>query len=109
MHLCIDELHVENILAVSQDVHVVRLCATYCRQTIPVASGNNVESPAEQLEHEPASYHAAALATVVFLAPHTAEGYSAISVWVMLPRGNFKGEHCRGVAQENGAHLALGC
>ena len=56
-------------------------------------------------KQDSASYHAATPATVVFLAPHTAEGYSAIPVWVSPTCGKVKAEHCRAVRK----HMAELC
>ena len=43
--------------------------------------------------------------TVVFLAPHTAEGYTAVPVWVIPPCGTFKAEHCHAIRK----HMAELC
>ena len=91
-HLCIDELHMEGVITAPRDAHAVGLCATCCRHTVPLASGADVETLAQRMEEEPVTYHAATLATVVFLAPHTADGCGGNLVWVIPTCGNFKAE-----------------
>ena len=66
------------------------LCARCCRHPMPLASGDDVEGLAQKLEQDPDTHHAANHATVVFLAPHTEEGYFAIPVGVMPTCGRFK-------------------
>ena len=95
-HLCIDEIYVEDA-TVSHEAHTVGLCTTCCWHTMPLASGDDMEALAQRLEHNLGTHHAANQATVVFLAPHAEEGYSAIPtipVWVIPTCGKFKGEHC---------------
>ena len=70
-HLCIDEIHVEDVITVSGEAQAVGLCATCCRRPMPLAPGGDVEALAQRLEQDPDTYHAANQATVVFLAPHT--------------------------------------
>ena len=82
-YLCIDEIHVEDVITVSGEAQAVGLCATCCRHPMPLASGGDVEALAQRLEQDPDTYHAANQATVVFPAPHTEEGYCAIPVWVI--------------------------
>ena len=96
-HLCIDEIHVEDVITVSGEAQAVGLCATCCRHPMPLASGGDVEALAQRLEQDRDTYHAANQATVVFLAPHTEEGYSAIPVWVIPTCGRFKADHCHAV------------
>ena len=43
-HLCIDEIHVEDVITVSGEAHAVGLCATCCRHPMPLASGGDVEA-----------------------------------------------------------------
>ena len=58
-HLCIDESHVEDVISVSREALVVGLCATCCRHPMPFPSGDDVEAPAQRLEQDPETYHAA--------------------------------------------------
>ena len=104
-HLCIDDIHVEDVINVSREALAVGWCATCCRHPMPLASGTHVEALAQRLEQDQHTYHAANQATVVFLAPHTEEGYSAIPVWVIPTCGRFKAEHCRAVRK----HMAELC
>ena len=89
----------------SGEAEAVGLCTTCCRHAMPLASGGDVEALAPRLEQDPHTYHAANQATVVFLAPHTAEGYSAIPVWVIPTCGRFKADHCHAVRK----HMAELC
>ena len=89
----------------SDEAQTVGLCATCCRHPMPLASGGDVEALAQRLERDPDTYHAASQATVVFLAPHTEEGYSAIPVWVIPTCGKFKADHCHAVRK----HMAELC
>ena len=66
-HLCMDEIHVEDVITVSREALAVGLCATCCRHPMPLASGADVEALAERLEQDADTYHAANQATVVFL------------------------------------------
>ena len=84
----------EDVITISRDVHMARLCAMCCQHTMPMATGDDVEAVAQQLEQEPATYHATTLATVVLVASHTAEGYSAIHIWAIPTCGKFKVGHC---------------
>ena len=43
-HLCIDEIHVEDVITVSGEAKGVGLCATRCRHPMPLASGGDVEA-----------------------------------------------------------------
>ena len=104
-HLCMDEIHVEDVITVSREALAVALCATCCRHPMPLASGADVEALAQRLEQDSNTYHAANQATVVFLSPHREEGYSAIPVWVIPTCGRFKAEHCRAVRK----HMAELC
>ena len=104
-HVCIDEIHVEDVITVSREAVTVGLCATCCRYPMPSASGANVEALAQRLEQDPDTYHTANQATVVFLAPHTEEGYSAIPVWVIPTCGTFRAEHCHAMRK----HVAELC
>ena len=70
-----------------------------------LASGADVEALAQRLEQDPGTYHTANKATVVFLAPHLEEGYSAIPVWVIPAYGSVKVEHCHAVRK----HMAELC
>ena len=96
---------VEDVITVSGEAQAVGLCATCCRHPMPLASGGDVEALAQRPEQDPDTYHAANQAAVVFLAPHTEEGYSAIPVWVIPTCGRFKADHCHAV----GKHLAELC
>ena len=104
-HLCIDEIHVEDVITISGEAEAVGLCATCCRHPMPLASGADVEALAQRLEQDLDTYHAANQATVVFLAPHTEEGYSAVPVWVIPTCGRFKADHCHAVRK----HMAELC
>ena len=104
-HLSIDEIHVEDLINVSREAVTVRLCATCCWHPMPLASGADVEALAQWLQQDPDTYHAANQATVVFVAPHTEEGYSASPVWVIPTCGRFKAEHCHAVRK----HMAELC
>ena len=104
-HLCIDEIHMEDVITVSGKAQAVGLCATCCRHPMPLASGGDVEALAQRLEQDPDTYHAANQATLVLLAPHTEEGYSAIPVWVIPTCGRFKADHCHAVRK----HMAELC
>ena len=65
---------------------------------MPSARGDDVEALAQWLEQEPATYHAATQAVVVFLiALHALEGYFAIPAWVIATCWKFKAECCRAV------------
>ena len=66
-----------------------------------------MEAVAQRLEQDPDTYHAANQATVVFLAPHTEEGYSAIPVWVVPMCGGFKADHCHAVRKHMAEHDLL--
>ena len=101
-HLCIDEIHVQDIITVSGEAQAVGLCATCCRHPMPLASGAVVEALAQRLEQDQDTYHAANRAAVVFLEPHTEEEYSAILVWVIPTCGRFKADHCHAVRKEHG-------
>ena len=70
-HVCIDEIHVEDFIALCREAVAVGLCATCCQYPMPLASGDNVEALAERLKQDPHTYHTANHATLVFLAPHT--------------------------------------
>ena len=96
-HRCIDEIHVEDVITVSREALTVGLCATCCRHPMPMASGADVEALAQRPEQDSNTCDAANQATVVFPAPHTVEGYSAIAVWVIPTCGRFKAEHCHAV------------
>ena len=43
-HLCINEIHVEDVITVSGEAQAVGLCATCCRHPMPLASGGDVEA-----------------------------------------------------------------
>ena len=60
---------------------------------------------AHKLEHDLATYNAATLAAVVFLAPYAVDGYSAILVWVIPTYGKFEVEQYRAVR----THMAELC
>ena len=104
-HLCIDEIHVEDVITVSRDAHVVGLCAMCGRHPVLLAIGDDVEALAELLEQDPGTYHAANHAMVVLSAPHAEEGCSAIPVWVIPTCGKFKGECCHAMRK----HMAELC
>ena len=106
-HLCIDEIHMEDVIIVSCNALAVGLCATFCRHPMPLASGSDKEAVAQRPKQDPDTYHTANQATVVFLAPHTEKGYwySAISVWVIPTCGRFKAEHWHAVRK----HMAELC
>ena len=104
-HLCIDEIHVEDVITVSREALAVGLCAMCCRHPMPLASSADVEVLAQRLEQNPDTYHAANQATVVFLAPHTEKGYYAIPLWVIPTCGRFKAEHCHTIRK----HMAELC
>ena len=70
-----------------------------------LASGDDLQSLAQRLKQVPQTYHAANQATVVFVAPRTAEEYSAIPVWVIPTCGRFKAAHCHAVRK----HMAELC
>ena len=93
-HLCIHEIHFEDVITLPCEPLAVGLCAMCWPHPMPLASGADVEALAQELEQDPNTYHAANQATVVFLAPHTEEGYSAIRVWVISTCGRSKAEHC---------------
>ena len=63
------------------------------------------DPPALTAEDDPAQYHTATEATMVFMAPHAAEVDSAISLWVIRTCVKFKVEHCRAAWQ----HVAKLC
>ena len=67
-HLCIDKIHVEDVITVSRAAVAVGVCATWCRHPMPLANGADVEALAQRLEQYQDTYHAANQATVVFLA-----------------------------------------
>ena len=96
-HVCIDEIHVEDVITVSHEALAVGLCATCCRHPMPLASGPDAEALAQRLEQDPDTYHAANQATVVFPAPHTEEGYSAIPVCLIPTCGGFQAEDCHAI------------
>ena len=104
-HLCVGEIHVEDVITFSREALAVGLCATCCWHPMPLASDEDVEPLARRLEQDPDTYHAANQASVVFLAPHTEVGYSAILVWVIPTCGRFKAEHCHAVRK----HMAELC
>ena len=93
-HLCMDEIHVEHGITVSREALAVGLCATCCRHPMPLLSGANVEALAQRLEQDLHTYHTVNQETLLFLAPHTEEGYLPIPVWVIPTCGTFKAEHC---------------
>ena len=64
-----------------------------------LASCDDVEAMAQRLPCDPATYHAATLATVVFGAPHAEEGYPAISLGVIPTCEMFQADHCCVVRQ----------
>ena len=64
-----------------------------------------MQALAQRLEQDLDTYHAANQATVVFVAPHTEDGYSAIPVWVIPTCGNFKAQHSHAVRK----HMAELC
>ena len=72
---------------------------------MPLANGDNVEALAQRLEQASDRYHASNEAAVVFLVPHTEDGYSAIPLWVIPTCGLFKAEHCHAVRK----HMAKLC
>ena len=95
--LCIHKFHVEVVITISRKALAVGLCAMCFQQPMPFASGDNVEALAQRLEQDPETYHAANQATVVFLAPHTEEGYFVIPMWVIPTCGRFNAEHSHAV------------
>ena len=103
--LCIDKIHVEDVITASGEGQAVGLCATCCRHPMPLPSGADVEALAQRLEQDPDTYHAANQATVVIVAPHTEEGYSAVPVFVIPTCGRFKADHCHAVRK----HMAELC
>ena len=72
----------------------MELCATCYRHHVPLAVGDDVGAWAHRLKQDPMTYHTANPATVVFLAPHAEEGYSAIPLLVIPTSGRCKAEHC---------------
>ena len=104
-HLCIDEIHVQDVINVSREALAVGLCTMCCRHPMPLASGAGVEALARRLEQALDTYHTANQATMVFLAPHTEEGRSAIPVGVIPTCGTFKAERCHSVRK----HMAELC
>ena len=103
-HLWIGKIHVD-VIIVSREAIAVGLHAMYGQHPMPLASGDDVEALAQRLEEDPITYHAANQATVVFLALHTEEGYSAIPVRVIPTRGRFRAKHSHAVQK----HMAELC
>ena len=104
-HPCINQMHVDDLITASREALAVGLCAMCCRYPMPLASGADVEALAQRPEQDPDTYHAANQATVVFLAPHTEDWYSAIPVWVIPTCGKCKAECCHAVRK----HMAELC